>query len=243
MNKQKNNYIIAFILGIIIASIPWYFHSKKIENQLDLIYLGVLNPDGTINTKKDSISFENILADEAIKNNKVIKSESNEIIDNALESLDNLVKDNKYDKLLDQTVPDFEYPDRNGKLIHIQNFRGKWVLIDVWASWCKPCMGDIELLNQLEKKYENNNIVFLGVSIDTENMKDKWINVLDKRNPSGIQILAGDKNKDFKQKFIIGTVPRYILIDPNGKIAEMNLPRPYNPEMEKIINDYIKKTK
>jgi len=240
MNKK---IIIAFFVGITIASVPWYFHSKKIEHQLDLMYLGLINPDGTIKSTKDSISFESILADEAIKNNKIIKSESKGLIDNMLETTDNFIRHKNFDKLIGEKVPEFEYADRNGKLINITDFIGQWVLIDVWASWCKPCMGDIDLMKSLEDRLKKENIVFLGVSIDSEKLKDKWINVLDKRKPSGIQLLAGLKNKDFKEKFLIETVPRYILINPNGKIVEMDLPRPYDPKMEEIIKKHLQNDK
>ena len=115
MNKK---IIIAFFVGITIASVPWYFHSKKIEHQLDLMYLGLINPDGTIKSTKDSISFESILADEAIKNNKIIKSESKGLIDNMLETTDNFIRHKNFDKLIGEKVPEFEYADRNGKLFY-----------------------------------------------------------------------------------------------------------------------------
>ena len=61
-------------------------------------------------------------------------------------------------------APDFTYPDVTGKQVSLSDFRGKVVLIDVWATWCGPCNAEIPKLKELEKKLEGRNICFVSIS-------------------------------------------------------------------------------
>ena len=70
---------------------------------------------------------------------------------------------------------DFTYPDINQNTISLSDFKGKYVYVDIWATWCGPCVYEIPFLVELEKQYHNKNIVFMSVSVDTENAKQKWI--------------------------------------------------------------------
>ncbi len=133
--------------------------------------------------------------------------------------------------------PTFNYPDINGHNVSLSSLKGKYVYIDVWATWCGPCRVQIPYLKELEEKYENKNIEFIGLSIDTQENKGKWETMVAERNLKGIQLLA---DKDWQSKFIqeyyITGIPRFILIDPKGNIVSPDAPRPSDPALTKLFD-------
>ncbi len=133
--------------------------------------------------------------------------------------------------------PTFNYPDINGHNVSLSSLKGKYVYIDVWATWCGPCRVQIPYLKELEEKYENKNIEFIGLSIDTQENKGKWEAMVAERNLKGIQLLA---DKDWQSKFIqeyyITGIPRFILIDPKGNIVSPDAPRPSDPALTKLFD-------
>ena len=75
---------------------------------------------------------------------------------------------------------DFTYPDRNGKLVSLSDFKGKVVVVDVWATWCGPCRKEIPYLIKLEEEMRGKDVVFIGVSVDEKKDHQAWWDVLDK---------------------------------------------------------------
>lgn len=127
----------------------------------------------------------------------------------------------------------WKFPDKNGKFYSLSDFKGKYVYIDVWASWCGPCRAEIPYLKALKEKFKNKNIAIIGISVD-ENRND-WINMLESQNMSGIQLYAGGWNNDLVNFFKINGIPRFILLDKEGKIINANAERP-SGNIEKILN-------
>ncbi|MDJ0645158.1 MAG: TlpA disulfide reductase family protein [Flavobacteriaceae bacterium] len=134
--------------------------------------------------------------------------------------------------------PKFAYPDINGKNVSLDDLRGDYVYVDVWATWCGPCKREIPFLKELEHDYENKNITFVGLSIDTQENKEKWKKMVAERDLKGVQVLA-DKDWDsrFIQDYRITAIPRFILIDPKGNIISHDAPRPSQPELKELFND------
>ncbi len=99
----------------------------------------------------------------------------------------------------------------------------KTIIIDVWASWCAPCIASFPKWNALAEKYKDNkNFEFLTVSIDKE--AELWKNGLEKHQLEGLKLYAGEKafDSDFAVNYNISAIPCYIVIDANGKIALLN---------------------
>ena len=137
-----------------------------------------------------------------------------------------------------QPSPKFEaYEGIDGKQYSLDDFKGKYVYIDVWATWCAPCTKEIPFLEKVEKQYHDKNIVFISLSVDKQNDKDKWKKMIADKQMKGIQLLA---DKDFKSNFIkdyiITTIPRFILLDPKGNIINSNAPRPSSPKLIELFN-------
>ena len=132
--------------------------------------------------------------------------------------------------------PKFSYPDINGKNVNLDDLKGKYVYIDVWATWCGPCKREIPYLKELEHEYENKNITFVALSIDTQENKGKWEKMVAERDLKGVQVLAdNDWNSQFVLDYRITGIPRFILIDPNGNIISHDAPRPSQPELKELF--------
>ena len=136
-------------------------------------------------------------------------------------------------------APTFAYGDTKDKIVDLKDMKGKNVYIDVWATWCGPCKAEIPSLKELEHQYKGNqNIAFMSVSIDQVKDKEKWLKMIDAKKLGGTQLLA---DKDWKSSickdYMIQGIPRFILIDKEGKIIDKNAPRPSSKEIKEILAD------
>jgi thiol-disulfide isomerase/thioredoxin len=137
-----------------------------------------------------------------------------------------------------KTSPLFSYPDINGKNISLASLKGKYVYIDVWATWCGPCKVQIPYLKEIEEKYKGKDIAFVGLSIDTQENKKKWEKMVEERGLGGYQVLAdSDWKSTFIKEYYITGIPRFILIDPEGNIVSADAPRPSEPALLKLFDD------
>jgi thiol-disulfide isomerase/thioredoxin len=124
-------------------------------------------------------------------------------------------------------APNFVYRDINEKIISLKQLKGKYVYIDIWATWCGPCKMEIPHLTKLEKEYAGKNIHFVSLSVDKQKDKAAWEKYVRGNHLIGIQLMADkDFQSDFIKKFNITYIPRFILIDPAGKIVDANALRP-----------------
>ena len=134
-------------------------------------------------------------------------------------------------------APSFNYPDINGRLVSLESFRGKVVYVDVWATWCSPCKGEIPHLKKLEEELNNEDIVFVSVSIDREKDKEAWKNMVKEKELGGYQLYAsGDWESKIAKDYVIRGIPYFIIIDKEGELVEVNASRPSNPKTkEKLL--------
>lgn len=133
------------------------------------------------------------------------------------------------------TAPNFTYPDVNDKMVSLVDFKGKVVLIDVWATWCGPCLKQVPYLNKLEKEFHgNDNIVFLSVSTDVAKDKQKWLDMIKEKNMGGVQLFADGFSK-ITNDYKINGIPRFMIINKDGTIYTADAPRPSDPALKKIL--------
>lgn len=138
-------------------------------------------------------------------------------------------------------VPDFTYPDINGKDISLSDFRGSLVYIDLWATWCVPCLQGIPHYKKLRDDYAGQKIVFLAISLD-ENVEawEKKIKGDTEGLFDGPQINTGGYECDISKYFVLSGIPQYVLIGADGRIIKKNAPRPYTEEIVELINENLK---
>lgn len=119
-------------------------------------------------------------------------------------------------------APDFALNDTTGKSIALSSLRGKYVLVDFWASWCAPCCHEIPEILKIYNQYKKENFEILGVSFDGK--KSAWVNAIQKYNMSWLNV-SDLKGWDCEagNLYNVRAIPFNIIIDPEGKILAKNL--------------------
>lgn len=127
------------------------------------------------------------------------------------------------------------FENYDGSTTSLDDLKGKYVYIDVWATWCGPCKREIPFLQQVEEEYHKKNIAFVSISTDRANKYNAWRKMIEDKQMGGIQLFAGT-DYSFSQEYQINSIPRFILIDPDGNIIDANAPRPSDPKLKELFN-------
>jgi peroxiredoxin len=121
-------------------------------------------------------------------------------------------------------APEFAQADTNGKMIDLASFKGKYVLIDFWASWCGPCRAENPNVVKAYNSYKNKNFTILGVSLDRPGKHDAWLKAIhdDHLTWNHVSDLKF-WNSETAALYGIHAIPQNFLIDPSGKIIAKDL--------------------
>ena len=162
----------------------------------------------------------------------------------SIESLKSLLKRTYEQKqvslaLRGQDSPEFkDYENYAGGTTSLSDLKGKYVYIDLWATWCGPCKREIPFLKEIEKVYHNKNIVFVSISIDKPKKYEVWKKMVEEKELTGIQLYANE-DKTFTDAYKVIGIPRFILIDPAGKVVNADAPRPSDPKLRTLIDNLL----
>ncbi|MFL1013561.1 TlpA family protein disulfide reductase [Flavisericum labens] len=163
--------------------------------------------------------------------------------DNSTDESNNKLIKEKYNKITALNVgkrsPEFvDYKNYKGGTTSLNDLKGKYLYIDVWATWCGPCVREIPALKKVEEQYHDKNIEFVSISIDKESDFEKWKTMVSDRELKGVQLFADrDWNSSFVKDYGIQGIPRFILLDPEGKIVNTNAPRPSDPALIDLFSE------
>lgn len=137
--------------------------------------------------------------------------------------------------------PSFDYENFKGGTTSLESLRGKYVYIDVWATWCMPCLMEVPYLKEVEKDYRNKDIEFVAISIDDAKDYDKWKNMVEESELVGTQLYAGGDawQAEFAQSYRVNSIPRFILIDPEGKIFDADTYRPSDKKLRELLDEIL----
>lgn len=139
----------------------------------------------------------------------------------------------KMREMIGQPAATFNFENHKGGKTTLEDLAGKYVYIDVWATWCGPCKKEIPALQAIEKEYHGKNIEFVSISVDQN--KEAWTNMVTEKNLGGVQLHFGG-DRSFSQAFNITGIPRFILIDPKGNVTNPDAPRPSSPELKVLFD-------
>ncbi len=144
----------------------------------------------------------------------------------------------------EMSAPNFNYENHKGGTTSLKDLKGKIIYVEVWATWCGPCIKEMPALTQLIKDFKGQDIEFVSISIDSKNDYEKWRKMVPEKNVGGIQLLADKSLKsDFMKAFSVGLIPRSILLDEDGKIITHKAPRPSAENTRQYINNLLNKIK
>lgn len=129
------------------------------------------------------------------------------------------------------------YQNFKGGTTSLDDLKGKYVYIDVWATWCGPCKAEIPFLKVIEEKYHDKNIEFVSISVDNKQDTQKWKDMIAEKKMGGVQLLANDAfNSQFVRDYQINGIPQFILLDPDGNIVKSQAPRPSEEGLVTLLN-------
>lgn len=150
-------------------------------------------------------------------------------------------KENGLASLKNTPAPQFDFENHKGGKTKLSTLKGKVVYIDIWATWCAPCRAEIPYLKQLEQDFKGKNIAFVSISIDELKDHDKWKKLVTDQQLQGIQLMA-DKawQSAWVKHFKVEGIPRFIIINKEGIIANPDAPRPSSSEIATILNELLK---
>jgi thiol-disulfide isomerase/thioredoxin len=152
----------------------------------------------------------------------------------------------KFAKFTGKPSPEFDFENHKGGKTTLKDLKGKYVYIDVWATWCGPCLREIPSLKKVEKTYHDKNIEFVSISVDdgrgfsgnADAAKEGWKKMVTEKELGGVQLLSDKGWKSgFVQALEINSIPRFILIGPDGNVVNADAPRPSSPKLIKLFNE------
>lgn len=130
--------------------------------------------------------------------------------------------------------------DTSGNSKTFAAYAGRYIYIDFWATWCGPCIQEIPYLQELERDYADKPVVFVSISMDRERDRQKWVDFVRDRGLHGEQVwLDALNNKRISESFYITQIPRFVLLDQEGKIVDANAPRPSDKQVRRLLDKVL----
>lgn len=134
-------------------------------------------------------------------------------------------------------APQFTLEDKEGKEVSLSDFRGKWVVLDFWGSWCRWCIAGIPEMKKAYDEYHSKGLEIIG--IDCGDPKDVWISAVEKYELPWVNVYNPDDNKSLLAEYYVKAFPTKILVDPQGVIHKVVIGE--DPEFYELLKTIFDK--
>lgn len=142
-----------------------------------------------------------------------------------------------------KAAPVFTFEEVNGKQICLSELRGKYVMIDIWATWCGPCKKQIPFMKEVERQLKGSDIVFVSLSSDEQKEKATWQGMVKDLQPGDINLIATQGfNDPFIQHYKLEYIPHFMLIGPDGRMISYSCRKPRDPLFIMYLKQLLEKT-
>jgi len=134
----------------------------------------------------------------------------------------------------------FEGTTPDGRQVKLADFKGKVVLVDVWATWCGPCRAQTPHLKKLEEELKGRDVVFISYSVDEPKDLEKWKKMVAADQLGGVQLIGPAAFKSpICTNYKITAIPRFMVFDKQGNIVSIDAPRPSAPELKALLEKHL----
>lgn len=215
---------------------------RKKSGKSDSAYFAVINSDVKSSKLKNTLMFNQLntvitkVRNPEMRNfylNKYIAMMDDERLKSKLmatnDKLNNLQRGKPAQLFVGESI--------TGNDIMLAQLSNKYVVMDVWATWCGPCKKESPYFEDLAAQYSSDKIAFVAVSIDED--KQAWKLEAPTKSKRVLQLWAKNEKEEFTNGYAIASIPRFILIDPLGNIVDANMPPPSDPNFENILRKEI----
>ncbi|NND31608.1 MAG: AhpC/TSA family protein [Saprospiraceae bacterium] len=136
-----------------------------------------------------------------------------------------------------KTAPAIKGVTLSGERVNLSQFEGKFIYLNFWASWCTPCTSEYATFAHVAEVIDSNSIVLMSISLDTD--RDIWQRHSRERTKPVIDLfLTKDVVNEVREEYQIRSLPRYILVDPSGKIIDSNAPGPSDAALLSLLASF-----
>ena len=132
-------------------------------------------------------------------------------------------------------APDFKGITPNDGWLALSDLRGRVVVIDVWATWCVPCLRMMPYFRELEKELADPDLAFLSVCVGALPEKDLWLKLVKDNHLSGNVVFVDSWTRGFAKDYRVTSVPRFMIIDRRGRVYSYAAPAPKYPQLKQMI--------
>lgn len=136
-----------------------------------------------------------------------------------------------------EMATDLAMVNMQGEPVNLSDFKGKYVYIDFWATWCGPCKAEIPFLEKLQEEFHNENVAFVSISVDKT--QEPWKKMVEEKSLKGFQLHAAESSDKIKEVYRVFSIPRFMILDLEGKIVDSNADRP-SGDAKEILYSLIK---
>ena len=246
LDLESNDVLIHEDFIIALCDFQYWFDSELSDelNYYEIMHDEVSNMLTIINNRFKSSKARNIVIENKIDNyvsRRIGVNELKAYFEQYISTEKESSKVSEYTELYNRVksmaigviAPNFEAFDTLGNRVSLGDFKDKFVYVDVWATWCSPCRKEIPFLDELQEYFSKKNIVFISVSLDADS--NTWKEMVKEKSMKGVQLLAkGAFESDLAQDYLVKSIPRFLLIGPDGKIINQNASRPSQGAKDEI---------